>query len=318
MSTIAILFHGRERDTDHYLISQYARFWREDGHRAIEVACEEKSVMADIGLLHVDLSVVPDEYLHRAKEFPIALNAAVSDIRKRTISENTVRPKSEWSGPVIVKSNLNFRGLPERCYRGAVGTSWTRLVERAYRKFIRIASRHHADEFLAEGYTIYRRLSDVPKWVFQSEELIVERFLPETQDGLYHIRMLIALGNRYQCVRLGSKDPVVKAHNSVTTETIETDMIVHKWRETFQLDYGKIDYVVYDGVPILLDVNKTVGATSGYRDADKLSKSRRYIAEGLYDYVSGRCQPYANRSMESAHDHIPPKDANIDSTMLSR
>ena len=69
--------------------------------------------MADAAVLHVDCSVVPPEYLAFAARFPVAINGVQQDNRKRAISRSVVQPRDGWEGAVIVKTDRNFRGLPE-------------------------------------------------------------------------------------------------------------------------------------------------------------------------------------------------------------
>jgi hypothetical protein len=113
---IAILFHKGDRhyDLSRYMVHYLARRWRADGHEVINLFGVSRFEPADLILVHVNLSVVPGEYIEFASRYPIALNSGVRDIRKSTISRNLVRPGEGWDGPVIVKSDLNYAGLPER------------------------------------------------------------------------------------------------------------------------------------------------------------------------------------------------------------
>jgi hypothetical protein len=114
---------------------------------------------------------------------------------------------------------------------------------------------------------------------------VVERFRPEFENGLYHLRMLQFLGDRWTCTRLASHEPLIKAGTSVRAEQIEPHPEVLVWRSDLSIDYGKLDYVVNAGEPVLLDVNKTTGASSHMAD-DELRAMRRYQAEGLYSYFT--------------------------------
>ena len=113
---IAVLFHegDRHRDPSDYVVDHLAEFWREDGHRVSYVFGVKRFVPADIVLVHVNLSVVPGAYLEFASRYPIVLNGKIADIRKSTFSRNVVRPGDPWDGPVIIKSDLNYAGVPER------------------------------------------------------------------------------------------------------------------------------------------------------------------------------------------------------------
>jgi hypothetical protein len=116
------------------------------------------------------------------------------------------------------------------------------------------------------------------------KNVIVEKFRPEIENDLYHIRMYQMLGNHSICRRLASHDPLVKFSNSVEVETIEPHPVVKIWQKEFNIDYGKFDYVVVDGEPILLDVNKTTGASPNRKSAK--NKDDIYLAEGIFHYFN--------------------------------
>jgi hypothetical protein len=118
---------------------------------------------------------------------------------------------------------------------------------------------------------------------------VIERFLPELEDGLYYTRVYQFLGNRSICLRMGSRSPIVKAHNSVSVERVEPHPQVAEWRKRLNIDYGKLDYVVTNGQPVLLDANKTIGASpSGMNQlisSDQVQANRRTLAEGIHAYL---------------------------------
>jgi hypothetical protein len=282
---IAVLFHPSESRTqlDGYIIDHLARFWREDGHDVTYVFGTRKYVPADLLLLHVNLSVVPDEYIEFASQYPVALNTRVRDIRKSVTSKNLVHPGNDWTGPVVVKSDLNFGGAPER----SLHRSWLQRRSRAWRGTRKIAGQlaRRQDFVKWTDYLLFERLEDMPQEWFHRSDVVVERFLPELEDGLYHLRIYQFLGDRWTCTRLASPQPLFKANMSVAAEEIEPHPEVLAWREELGLDYGKLDYLVHDGQTVLIDVNKTTGA-SRHLDDDKLRAMRRHQAEGLYAYLS--------------------------------
>ena len=47
------------------------------------------------------------------KHYPTVVNRRVTDISKRRISTNLVGPHDTYSGPVILKTDRNFGGLPQ-------------------------------------------------------------------------------------------------------------------------------------------------------------------------------------------------------------
>jgi len=281
---IAVLFHEGDRHVElgGYIVDQLARFWREDGHEVVYLFGTNRFVPADLVLVHVDLSVVPDQYIDFAASYPIVLNGRVRDIRKSTTSKNLVHPGDAWEGPVIVKSDLNYGGFPE----WMLGRGWLGRRSRAWRGAQRVIAGLALQGAVRswKDYSIFDRLADVPAALWESQDVVVEKFLPEVENGLYHLRMFQFLGDRWSCTRLASREGVIKANSSVSVELIEPHEDVVAWREELGMDYGKLDYVVHDGEAVLLDANKTTGASTHMAD-EELRAMRRYQAEGLYAYL---------------------------------
>lgn len=271
---IAVLFHenDRGRDLSAYIVWLLAEIWKEAGHEVVLLFGTRRFVPADVVLVHIDLTVVPETYFRFARRYPIVLNGAVKDIRKRRYSESLVERDDDWEGPVIVKSDLNAGGYPEQ----ALGRSW--LTRRSAR-IRRLVSRTHP--LAASGYyEFHDSIADVPSKRFEDRRLVVEKFRPERENGLYHLRVYQFLGPHETCARLASEEPVVKNANSGWAEPVEPHAEIVAARRRFAMDYGKLDYVVSDGQAILLDVNKTATASPFPVHV----RARRYWAEGLYSY----------------------------------
>jgi hypothetical protein len=287
---LAVLFHEGDRylATNRYIVHHLAEFWREDGHDVQFIFGPSRFEPADLLFVHINLSVVPEYYLTFARRYPVVLNGGVADIRKSAISSQVLRPGDDWAGPVIVKTDLNCAGVAERL----LNRSWLQ------RRFHTAGLRRLVEGWLGRvtpfrtpfDYEIFERMADVPGSHFSNPDLIVEKFVPETEDGLFFIRIYQFLGDRWSCTRLGSPDPIVKANNSVRVEGIEPHEEVLEWRRRLGMDYGKLDYVIHEGEPVLLDVNKTVGASS-YEDAGdrfderRIREGRRALSQGIYDYL---------------------------------
>ena len=278
--TIGILFHekNRKRHLSGYAITFLAEFWSQDGHRVHYLFGTRKFVPADLILIHVDLSIVPDEYLEFASRYPIALNSDVKDIRKSQISTNLVKQDDVYSGKVIVKTDLNFGGSPERILRRH-RSPWRRLASRFVRAHTIGASlKTHSK------YRIYDRLTDVSPAVFDRDDLVVEKFLPEQEGNFFFVRNYEFLGDSATCTRLASRDPIVKDQTIVWIEEIEPHPEIVQARKRLNFDYGKFDYVIYDGQPVLLDANKTTGADR--IRTPELNARRRRRANGIYSYFT--------------------------------
>jgi hypothetical protein len=129
-------------------------------------------------------------------------------------------------------------------------------------------------------YELYDRIAEVPPELFEDRRLVVEKFQPEVENGLYHTRVYQFLGTHETCMRLASEGPIVKNATTVHVEPVDPHAEIVASRQRFAMDYGKLDYVVSDGRAVLLDVNKT--ATAGTSPVQQ--RARRYRAEGLYSY----------------------------------
>ncbi len=279
---IAILMHARDRgrDLNRYDLFRVSPHWEADGHEVVPVFGTARFVPADVAILHVDLSVVPPEYLDFARRYPRCLNLAATDIRKSRFSANGVRPGDGWDGPVIIKSDANSGGAPERGHGPrlarvghALGRAWRRLRGG-------IVIRSQLD------YRILDHASQVPADAWAREDLFVERFLPEFEDGLYHVRSYLFLGTADTAQRLSGPSPILQVRTSVSLLECEPHPDIVALRHRLGFDYGKFDYTVHEGRAVLLDINKTTGG--GRLDGHPVVEGlRRRRAQGLYGWLRG-------------------------------
>jgi hypothetical protein len=245
MAHIIVIRHaGEEVDFRHYALHLLAEIWREAGHRVTVVPGVDDLPDGDLAFLHVDLSVVPEAYVEAARRYPRVVNGRATDIRKRCVSSNLLTRDSDWPGPVMVKSDLNFGGVPE----------W------------RIAhpgepSLDAPDDLLV--YSMIRDLKTVPEEMWNDPRLIVERYLPEHDSQGFYVRTWMFLGDRGRCRRSRGTSPVVKSGTIVAGEPDEIPVpdFIRAERERLGFDYGKFDFAVHDGTPVLFDANKTFGVT---------------------------------------------------------
>jgi len=273
---IAVLFHERDtqRSARHYVIHGLAEHWRADGHQ-VDYLCGTRHFRpADLILVHVDLSVVPDHYLEFASRYPIALNGKIRDIRKSAYSKQILHKGDTYDGPVFVKSDLNFAGGPERSFK----PSMSQLLASAIAKMSRKPKMRKASD-----YRVYNSLSEVPEYYFSMPDVVIEKFLPEREGDHYVIRNYQFLGDRGTATKVTGSDPMVKSRTEIKSIEIEPDPEIIAIRHAMNFDYGKFDYVVRDGKVVLFDANKTTGAHSK-GISPQLQAMRKYRAEGLYSY----------------------------------
>ena len=94
------------------MISQLGDIWGEQSHK-LHVA-RNFHPNADLCILHHDRTFVSVADIPPAPAGVRVLNGTSNDISKRRYSSLLVTPDSDWTGPVILKTNLNHFGAPER------------------------------------------------------------------------------------------------------------------------------------------------------------------------------------------------------------
>ena len=267
---IVILFGEDDRKRARgYVIHYLAEIWRSLGIHVEYLFGADRFVPADIAIVHVDLSVVPDKFLELARKYPAAINGDVKDIRKTQYSELQLESAEDYHGQVIVKSNFNYGGIPES--RG-----FNKLLRKISRKVFAGSPRFGA-------YRVFDKFIDVPERYLDNDEFIVEKFLPERVGDLYAVRNFHFLGDSSSCTRMFSLQPVISGRTSTRIDHIDTHSKMFEIRRNLKIDYGKIDFVVHQDKPIVLDVNKTVGF-GGLAYDNNLKALHRKRAMGIYCY----------------------------------
>ena len=260
-----------------YLVTYLADQWRSQGHSVDFLFGTKKFIPADACFLHIDLSVVPDHYLEFASRYPVTINGSVTDVRKRRYSRNIVCDNDDYPHPVIVKTDLNFAGWPERF--ATYGMSRCMLL-----RLKRRLGLTKGEILRKDDYQVYASAADVPHGYFENPDYIVEKFLPERSGESYCLNMLKFLGGTSISGRLFSKIPVITNASIERTERSEPHPEIFAIRRRLGIDYGKIDYCVHDGKVVILDVNKTIGLSPRNPPPEFLSYVCQ-IASGIDDFL---------------------------------
>lgn len=251
---LVVLTHLRQGLDKDYFLARMKRFcWDAEGREVIVHQGARTPPDADLAILHVDLTRVPDEYCRLAARYPRCINAAVTDTGKRRISRWLVSRDDDYDGAVMVKSDLNHEGNAERRLRLAEGGLAARLHEAALRWL------PPAWGGRQRGYQVFQRKAQVPAWVWRRPDLVVERFFTEPHGDLFAIRMWDFCGERGHVATMLSPTPFVKLVNCVAYPPIEDSPpeAVRQRRRELGIEYGKIDYLMHEGEPVVLDVNPT-------------------------------------------------------------
>ncbi|MBI4912159.1 MAG: hypothetical protein HY823_05435 [Acidobacteria bacterium] len=258
-----------------FLLGHLADRWRERGHQ-VELATDwERPLACDLAILHLDLTRIPPRAARWAAAHPRVLNGRVLDISKRRFSGQLLAPGDPWEGPVIIKTDLNFGGLPEARLAGCDPQ----------------ADRWEEVRCLPpDQYPVLPHRSEVPGAVWTNPSLIVERFLPERdEEGRYALRCWVFFGEEGIVWRSLSNHPLVKAGNAFHTEALEeVPPEVWKLRRDLGLDFGKIDFGMVGGRAVVYDVNKTPTQS---RVTERSAPFLDRMAGALEAYLAGTPAP---------------------------
>lgn len=248
-----------------YLLSDVLEVLLGRGHTVRVQAGPDGDAQGDAVIVHVDCSVTPEPYLEFAARFPLAVNARIADIRKRAVSGALLSRGEDWAGPVIVKADLNSRGSPEAKHNTVAQ--------------MRGHPRVHPYTPARRQYRMYPDTAQVPLRHWNDPRVVVEKFVPERDGDNYAIRNWVFLGPAERCKRSISADPMVKAEGIVSRDDAEVPPELRAERERLGFDFGKFDFVIHGGRAVLLDANKTPGATANIRPA--LIRGAPNLADGF-------------------------------------
>jgi hypothetical protein len=260
--------------TSPYLLFDVLVHLKQMGHDMVVVG-GPTPISADAALYHVDATLAPKEYVDLARHYPIAINFRTGDISKRRVSQLLLARGDEWAGPVIVKSNYNNRAMVEDIHN-----------LRATR-----AGRPLPHPGVAKGgeYRVLDSIAEVGEEIWSDATLVVERFVPEPDDEGFALRTWVFMGPRERCTRSVTADRISKAADVVKYEPVEVPEQLRAERERLGFDFGKFDFVMRDGEPVLLDANRTPGIAAPLRPMMK--KGALNLAEGLDALLTGRAAP---------------------------
>jgi hypothetical protein len=283
--TLSIIHHKNSRLDKHspYMLNVMRPEWERSGWRVLDVAGYARRIPADVAFMHVDSSLVPKSYQELAASYPIAINGNINDIRKTSYSRNRVLPGDGFEGPVIVKTALNSAGIPELSYRYP-RRSLRRIFTRIGIRLPGCALPNYPYAIRGkDDYRIYSSVREVPDEIFNCPDLIVERFMPEMHGGRFCLREWLFFGDvSINHVEL-SDDPISTYGESAPHLSEPTPPELVQLRREMGMHYGKIDYVMNDGIPVLFDINKTVGTR--YPPTEECKAIGAALAKGLESIV---------------------------------
>lgn len=284
MPRIAIYLGAGSRIPSLYLLSQLCARWRAAGIEVVTTDRPEVRAEADAALLHIDATCRSGCYEQVLRNHARVINGRVRDISKRRISGHIVSRSTGYAGPVIVKTNGNNFGAGDFFDRRTRGRRARRTAARLLDPVLVVAGRIRR----THSYPVYDHVRQVPWLVWWDPRLVVEKFLPEKRDGFFCVRTWVFFGQREaMSLNLGPR-PIVKRENVVHSETLaDVPGAIRAARERLGFDYGKFDFVIHDGEPVLLDTNPT--PTTGVPPSPRASAAADELAPGLHEFVPNGC-----------------------------
>ena len=254
-----------------YLLFDVLKHLETMGH-SVHVSRGPEPAEGDAALLHVDSTIVEQPYLDLGRHYRRTINFGTGDISKRATSMLLLAKGDSWNGPVMVKSNLN---------NGAT------MEDHHNREAARLGlPPPHPGIVKAESYRVLDSLAEVEDDVWSDPTLVVERFLPEEdEEGGYVLRTWVFMGSRERCSRVVTANKVSKAGAIIRYEPTEVPDGLRRERERLGFDFGKFDFVIHDGRPVLLDANRTPGVARRLQSV--MEKGARNLAEGLDELLAG-------------------------------
>lgn len=280
---IAIVHFGdRDLDARSYFIRVLRPEWEAAGWSVVALDNSRRFVPADIAVSHVDRTKVPERIQSLLARYPRVVNGRLNDISKSRVTRLAVTETDGWDGPVIVKTERNCSGAPERNHLAArLGLGFKPLVDRVADRIRRWQARNGIDPF--RPYPVFSRLADVPERMRRNPELVVQRFLPERDGDLYVMHMLTFCGDHGVSVRTRSTEPVVKARGFVDVSIVDVPPGLIAEVRALGADYGKVDYVMHHGRPVILDVNRAP-TFAGPEPNERHRFVARTIARGIEEF----------------------------------
>jgi hypothetical protein len=286
LDSLVVLSHALQGPPRHYYLSYLLDLWRAEGRRVVLHQGLGEPPPAAAALLHVDLTVCPEEYRALAARYPLALNRHPASLAKRVVSRNLVARDDAYEGPVIVKTDLNAGGLPEQRLA---------LAGRSGARRAMVAARRRLPLWLGglpvgTRYRIYPRKQEVPAAVWSQPALVVERLLLDrvAVDGrrLCGVRQWFCLGGRGLVLTYRGVAPCLRWDTTTLIEPLSDAVpeAIRARRRELGLDFGKLDFVVVDGEAHLLDANRTpfLGGPPWSETTDRICRT---LAAGLDDYA---------------------------------
>ncbi|MCG8669451.1 MAG: hypothetical protein MI867_08545 [Pseudomonadales bacterium] len=284
--------------------SWLAKCWEEDGYKVEVITDLEKAPKTDLLILHLNLTHIPDHILDSARKIcPVIVNGAANSINKTLFSQQALSIDSDHAGKVIVKTKANYGGIPELIHDQKVFDDFNldKHIESIHGAINE--NKETAEKFWLTTSTLdpndypkFTSIDAVPNGVWKNPKLMVEKYLPEiNSDGKHVLRHWYFFGDRdfsrtliaqHSSPKWGSMTDEERVISRKEWWQIKVNLKpsvpeeVQAVREALNLDYGRIDWALHEGVPVVFDANKTP-FIGNWSLKNELDQQRHAIMQGL-------------------------------------
>jgi hypothetical protein len=262
-------------------------------HRGVHIeVCADptRCPIADASIIHVDQTRVAPEFIRAAKRSRHAINIHTADISKRAVCAHILARTDAWDGPVIVKTDRNSAGMKEAV--AARQRSWPSRIARSLHRRMPWYLRA---ELGGKDYRIFTSIRDVPSLVWHSPWLVVERFYPEPEGALFLLRSCVFFDSASISLIRRGNEPIVRppfpCHAQVSFDPPPPEVSARA--RDLGFEYGKFDFTLHNGRPIIFDCNRT--PTGPSYTQEQFDSFGEHLANGLLAWWARveSCQPVA-------------------------
>ena len=287
MVDILILSHRYDRPMGDlgYSINILVDHWRRMGLNVANTLGPSRlrdGGSAAVVVNHVGLTVTPAAYIKFLRRFSRAVNGELTNTSKSAFCQNLVSQPDDYDGSVIVKTELDSGSAGEHAFRPRSGpAAWLRYLRGAD------AGLSKTKKFTRSRYLIYDHPDLVPAKFWGNPHFVIQKFQAEMEsEDLFRLRSWYVLGDRDFHVLTVSKKPIVKGHNIIDRWVVDlaTPPEMTAMRKAMRVDYGRFDYVIVEGKPVVFDINRTPISTAGA--VAKYAPQWEQLAEGIKSFLS--------------------------------
>jgi hypothetical protein len=266
-----------------YLLNYLAIEWARNGY-SITLSGPKNPPNADLGILHVDMTVVSQDFLDACSAYPVLLNGQFTDNSKRLISKHVISPDCNYSGAVIIKTNANYGGLHELRAKYPAGYPDELVAMHPNNSATQWSLVQHIP---TESYIVLESIDAVHEEVWTNPYLVVEKFTPEIDaDGLYCMRACLFFGDEEVGLLVKSRSKIIKGRDVIDLQFISgiAPTEVQQFKKDHHMEFGRIDYVIHRGEVVIFDANKT--ASLSQTSINELSNVLiKPLSQGISNYV---------------------------------